>query len=85
MRRPAGGRLGECSVPGVPRKRRLRLFAVKASDSVPVLIPELRRARDWNGKGEVVKGEWDKGMESALWVVQGTPGRGGKLAAASRC
>jgi len=31
------------------------------------------------------KGEWDKGMESALWVVQGTPGRGGKLAAASRC
>jgi len=24
-------------------------------------------------------------MESALWVVQGTPGRGGKLAAASRC
>ena len=28
--------------------------------------------------------EWVKGMESALWVRQGKPGRGGKLAAASR-
>jgi len=30
------------------------------------------------------KGKRGKGMEPALWVVQGTPGRGGKLAAASR-
>jgi hypothetical protein len=35
--------------------------------------------KEWNngmGRG--------KGMVSALWVVQGLPGRGGKLAAASR-
>ena len=30
------------------------------------------------------KGGRAKGMDSALWVMQGMPGRGGKLAAASR-
>jgi len=30
------------------------------------------------------QGKWDQGMDSALWVVQGTPERGGKLAAAFR-
>jgi len=29
------------------------------------------------------QGKWDQGMDSALWVVQGTLGRGGKFAAAS--
>ena len=33
---------------------------------------------------EMGKGQWVKGMESALWVMQGMPGRGGKLAVASR-
>jgi hypothetical protein len=33
----------------------------------------------------MVKGRKGKGMDSALWVMQGDcPGRGGKLAAASR-
>ena len=36
------------------------------------------------GKGNGFSGGKGKGMESALWVMQGRPGRGGKLAAASR-
>jgi hypothetical protein len=47
-----------------------------------------------NGIGDWLRGmdikEWNngmgrgQGMVSALWVMQGLPGRGGKLAAASR-
>ncbi len=33
--------------------------------------------------GKWVRGGRDKGMDSALWVVQGMPGRGGQQAAAS--
>ena len=33
--------------------------------------------------GKWVRGGKGKGMDSALWVMQGMPGRGGKLAAAS--
>src|SRR2546430_17539758 len=35
-------------------------------------------------KGKWVRAGRAKGMDSALWVLQGRPGRGGKLAAASR-
>ena len=42
---------------------------------------------EWNGRvinrkwlKEMAKGKWVKGMVSALWAMQGTPGRGGKLA-----
>jgi hypothetical protein len=37
-----------------------------------------------NGNQRMGKGEWVKGMVSALWVAQGRPERGGKLAAAFR-
>ena len=41
--------------------------------------------RNGNGsKGKGIRGNGLRGMASALWVMQWRPGRGGKLAAASR-